>query len=137
MKDEPDLRVVLKDFPVLGPGSVEAAHVAIALRKQIQGKKFWDFHQKLLGTRGKPVGKAEALAAARDVGADMSRLTADMNGPAVTESLQEVAKLADALHLSGTPTYIVGDEVVVGAVGYAQLKSKLDNIRKCGSATCS
>ena len=66
----------------------------------------------------------------------MDRLNKDLTGPDVTASLQEVAKLADSLNLTGTPTYIVGDEVVVGAVGYAQLKSRLDNMRKCGKATC-
>jgi protein-disulfide isomerase len=137
MKDQPDLRVVLKDFPVLGPGSVEAAQVAIALRNQLKGAKYWDFHQKLLGLRGKPVGKAEALAAARDAGADMAKLTKDMDGPEIAASLQEVGKLADALSLSGTPTYIVGDEVIVGAVGYDQIKGRLDNMRKCGKAACT
>jgi protein-disulfide isomerase len=90
---------------------------------------------KLLGTRGQ-VAKAAALAAAKEAGADMDRLNKDLTGPEVTASLQEVAKLADALSLSGTPTYIVGDEVVVGAVGYAQLKGRLDNVRKCGKAAC-
>lgn len=135
VKEQPDLRVVLKDFPVLGPGSVEAAQVAIALRNQLKGEKFWNFHLKLLGTRGQ-VNKATALAAAKDAGADLDKLNKDMSGPEVTASLQEVAKLADALSLSGTPTYVVGDEVVVGAVGYAQLKGRLDNIRKCGKAAC-
>jgi protein-disulfide isomerase len=135
VKEQPDLRVVLKDFPVLGPGSVEAAQVAIALRNQMKGEKYWAFHLKLLATRGQ-VSKAVALAAAKESGADMDRLNKDLTGPEVTASLQEVAKLADALSLSGTPTYIVGDEVVVGAVGYAQLKGRLDNIRKCGKAAC-
>lgn len=135
VKEQPDLRVVLKDFPVLGPGSVEAAQVAIALRKQLGGEKYWAFHQKLLGTRGQ-IGKAQALAAAREAGANMDQLAKDMGGPEIAASLQEVAKLADALSLSGTPTYVVGDEVVVGAVGYAQLKERLDNVRKCGKAAC-
>ena len=52
MKAEPELRVVLKDFPVLGPDSVEAAQIASAARKQISGDKFWEFHQKLLLTNG-------------------------------------------------------------------------------------
>ena len=135
VKEQPDLRVVLKDFPVLGPGSVEAAQVAIALRNQMTGEKYWAFHLKLLATRGQ-VGKALALAAAKDAGADMDRLNKDLTGPEVAASLQEVAKLADSLSLTGTPTYVVGDEVVVGAVGYAQLKGRLDNIRKCGKAAC-
>ena len=135
MKEDGDVLVVLKDFPVLGPGSVEAAQVAIAVKKQLQGETFWAFHVKLLGTRGQ-VGKAQALAAARDSGVDMDRLAKDMDGPEVQATLQESAKLADALNLTGTPTYVVGDEVVVGAVGYGQIKSKLDNVRKCGKAVC-
>ena len=135
IKEDGDLRVVLKDFPVLGPGSVEAAQIAIAVKKQLQGEKFWAFHVKLLGTRGQ-VGKAQALAAARDSGADMERLAKDIEGPEIQATLQESAKLADALNLTGTPTYVVGDEVVVGAVGYGQIKGRLDNIRKCGKASC-
>ena len=65
MKDNPDLRVVLRDLPILSPGSVEAARVANAARLQFKGDKFWEFHQKLLGSHG-PVGKAEALAAAKE-----------------------------------------------------------------------
>lgn len=137
MKEQPDLRVVLKDFPVLGPGSVEAAQVAIAARNQLKGPKYLDFHLKLLGLRGKPAGKAEALAAAKDAGVDMAKLTKDMAGPEIAASLQEVGKLADALSLSGTPTYVIGDEVVVGAVGYDQLKGRIDNMRKCGKSACS
>src|SRR3984893_1586268 len=48
MKDNPELRVVLRDFPILSPGSVEAAKIANAFLRQFQGEKFWEFHQKLL-----------------------------------------------------------------------------------------
>ncbi len=135
LKTEPDLRVVLKDFPILTPGSVEAAHVAIAARNQLSGDKFWQFHQKLLATRG-PVAKAQALAVAKDMGVDMGKLTKDMDGPEVRASLEEVAKLADTLSLTGTPSFVMGQDVVVGAVGLDQLKDKLDNVRKCGKAAC-
>ena len=64
MKDDPNLKLVLKDFPVLGPGSVEAAKVASAVRNQLPGDKFWAFHTKLLAIHG-PVGKDEALAVAQ------------------------------------------------------------------------
>jgi protein-disulfide isomerase len=50
MKDDPNLKLVLKDYPVLGPGSVEAAKVASAARNQLPGDKFWAFHSKLLAT---------------------------------------------------------------------------------------
>ena len=135
MKDDPNLKLVLKDYPVLGPGSVEAAKVAAAVRNQLPGDKFWAFHTKLLAAHG-PVGKTEALAVARDLGLDMDKLAKDMQGPDVKAGLDEVMQLADALQINGTPTFIVGQDVVVGAVGYDQLKDKVDSVHKCGHATC-
>ncbi|HEX4409828.1 MAG TPA: DsbA family protein [Xanthobacteraceae bacterium] len=125
MKTNPDLRFVLKEFPVLGPGSVEAAHVAVAARMQDPtGKKYLDFHLKLLGGRGQ-ADKARALAVAKDVGFDMARIEKDMESDEVKATIDEDMKLADALGVNGTPSYVVGNEVVVGAVGLDELKAKL------------
>ncbi len=130
MKDDPKLRVVLKEFPVLGPGSVEAAQVAVAVRMQDKsGKKYLDFHQRLLGGRGQ-ADKAKALAAAKDAGLDVARLEKDMSSDEVRASLDESFKLAEALGLNGTPSYVVGQDVVVGAVGAAALKEKVAAARK-------
>ena len=135
MQADPNLKIVLKDFPVLGPGSVEAAKVASAVRNQLHGDKFWQFHFKLLGMHG-PVGKAEALAVAKEMGVDMDQLNRDMESPEVMAGLQEVMHMADALQINGTPTFVVGQEVVVGAVGYDELKQKIDSVHKCGHAVC-
>lgn len=135
MKGDPKLRVVLKEFPVLGENSVEAARVSIAARMQDKtGKKYLDFHQKLLGNRGQ-IGRAQALAAAKDAGFDMSRMEKDMASDEPKATLEESFKLADALGLSGTPSYVVGPNVVIGAVGLAALKEKVNSAR-CGKATC-
>jgi protein-disulfide isomerase len=136
MKDEPDLRVVLRDYPILSDASVEAAQVAAAVRNQFQGEKFWEFHQKLLGSHG-PVGKAQALAVAQSLGADMDKIAKDMEAPSVKEGLDESDQLGRDLALNGTPSYVIGDDVVVGAVGYDALKAKVDNVRKCGKVVCS
>jgi len=135
MKGDPNLKLVLKDFPVLGPGSVDAAVVASAARIQLPGDKFWAFHQKLLGMHG-PVGKTEALQVAKDLGLDMAKLQKDMENPDIKAGLQETMKLADALQVNGTPTFVVGQDLVVGAVGFDQLKDKVDSVHKCGRATC-
>ncbi|THD46429.1 MAG: DsbA family protein [Bradyrhizobium sp.] len=135
MKDDPNLRLVLKDFPVLGPGSVEAARVASAVRKQLPGDRFWDFHYKLLGMHG-PIGKAEALSVAKEMGLDMNRLDKDMSDPSIDAGLQQIMSMADALQINGTPSFVVGQEVVVGAVGYDQLKEKIDAVHKCGHSVC-
>jgi protein-disulfide isomerase len=135
MKGDPKLRVVLKEFPVLGEGSVDAARVAVAARMQDKtGKKYLDFHQKLLANRGQ-VGRPQALAAAKEAGFDMNRMEKDMAGDEPKATLEESFKLADALGLSGTPSYVVGSDVVIGAVGLATLKEKVNSAR-CGKATC-
>jgi protein-disulfide isomerase len=135
MKADPKLRVVLKEFPVLGPGSVEAARVAVAVRMQDKsGKKYLDFHQRLLGGRGQ-VDKARAIAAAKEAGLDTARIERDIASDEVRLSLEESFKLAEQLGLNGTPSYVIGDNVVVGAVGLAALKEKV-NVARCGKATC-
>jgi protein-disulfide isomerase len=130
LKTNPDLKFVLKEFPVLGEGSIEAAHVAVAARMQDPtGKKYMDFHQKLLGGRG-PADKAHALAAAKEVGFDMARIEKDLNSDEVKTTIDEDMKLADALGVNGTPSYIVGNQLVVGAVGLDELKQRIDGDKK-------
>ena len=135
MKDDSKLRVVLKEFPVLGPGSQEAAQVAIAARMQDKsGKKYFDFHQRLLSGRGQ-ADRARALAAAKEAGFDMAKLERDMASPEVKATIEENMKLAEALGLNGTPSYVVGSDVVVGAVGLEALKGKVKAAR-CTTASC-
>jgi protein-disulfide isomerase len=135
LKTDPNLRVVLRDFPVLGEGSVQAAQVAIALKMQEKDpKKYFDFHQKLLSGRG-AADKAKALAVAKEIGADMARLEKDMASPEVKATMEETFKIAEPLGLNGTPSYVVGKDVVVGAVGTAELRTKI-NTARCGKATC-
>lgn len=135
LKDDPKLRVVLKEFPVLGPGSVEAAHIAVAVRMQDKGgKQYLDFHRRLLGGRG-PADRARALAAAKAAGLDMARIEKDSASPEVAATLQEDFQIADALGLTGTPSYVIGDNVVIGAVGLEQLKKDISETR-CGKASC-
>jgi len=130
LKTDPNIKFVLKEFPVLGEGSVEAARVAVAVRMQdATGKKYIEFHQKLLGGRG-PADKARALAVAKDVGLDMARIEKDLASDEVKTTIDEDMKLADALGVSGTPSYVVGSELVVGAVGLDALKEKIDAERK-------
>jgi protein-disulfide isomerase len=135
MTSDSKLRVVLKEFPVLGPSSVEAAQVAIAVRMQDpSGKKYLDFHQKLLNGRGQ-ADKARAMAAAKDAGADMAKLEKDMLSPEVSATLNENFKLAEDMGLNGTPSYVIGKDVVVGAVGAEGLAKRISEAR-CGKATC-
>jgi len=130
IQSDTNLKFVLKEFPVLGEGSVEAAHVAVAARMQDPtGVKYIEFHQKLLGGRG-AADKMRALAVAKEVGYDMGRLMKDMDSDEVKTTIAENLKLADTLGIDGTPSYVVGDELVVGAVGYDELQKKIAASRK-------
>ena len=135
LKSDPKLKVVLKEFPVLSQGSVEAAQVAVAVRMQDpSGKKYLDFHQKLLGGRG-PADKARAIAAAKDAGLDIGRIEKDLASPEVRATIEENFKLAEAMGMNGTPSYVIGKQVVIGAVGLEGLKEKI-GVARCGKATC-
>ena len=135
LQNDKNLKVVLKEFPVLGPGSVEAAQVATAVRMQDKtGKKYLEFHTKLLGGRGQ-ADKAHALAVAKEIGLDVGRIEKDMESAEAKASIQESFKLAEALGLNGTPSYVVGQDVVIGAVGLPALKEKINSAR-CGKTSC-
>jgi protein-disulfide isomerase len=135
LKNDHKLKVVLKEFPVLSEGSVEAAKVAVAVRMQDPtGQKYLDFHQKLLGGRG-PADKARAMAAAKDAGLDTAKIEKDMQSPEVKATIEENFKLAEDMGMNGTPSYVIGKQVVVGAVGLDGLKEKIDMAR-CGKAAC-
>ena len=133
LKDDPKLKVVLKEFPVLGPGSLEAARVAVAVRMQ-NPKKYLEFHTKLLGGRG-AADEAHALAVAKDIGMNMAQIQKDAKSPEVKATLDEDFKLAEALGLNGTPSYVIGSDVVVGAIGLPGLQEKI-NTARCGKPTC-
>jgi protein-disulfide isomerase len=130
LKTDHDLRFVLKEFPILTEGSVEAAHVAVAVRMQDPtGAKYLAFHKELFTSRGL-VDQARALSAAKDVGCDMARVKKDMNSDEVKTTLAQDMKLADALGVSGTPSYVIGDQLLVGQVGVAELQHRITALKK-------
>ena len=135
LKSDPKLRVVLKDFPVLGAESLEASKIALAAKMQLKGERMFDFHAKLLESKGRVNGE-RALAVAKELGADMDRLKRDAQGPEVKAALAENMGLGDKLGLSGTPAFIIGDEVLPGAVGVEPMRKTVSDVRQCGHASC-
>jgi protein-disulfide isomerase len=136
VKEDPKLKVVIKDFPILGPDSVEASRVAVAAMTQLQGQKYFDFHNKLMATKGR-INGAKALEVAKEAGADVERLKKDMESAQTKGVIEDTVALGDRLGLTGTPAFILGDEVVFGAVGAPALKQKIEAVRKCGKTSCS
>lgn len=132
--EDSNLRVILKEFPILSDGSVEAAKVAYLVAED-ESLNYWEFHQKLFSARGQ-VNAAAALDAAEAVGGSRGSLMIAMNGQAAAQAIDRNYQLASRLNVSGTPTFIIGDEVIPGAVGIDALRTKIANVRACGSATC-
>jgi protein-disulfide isomerase len=132
LKDDPKLKIVLKELPILGPGSLDAARVAVAVRMQDPGgQKYIAFHQELLGGPG-PASREKAFAAAKDQGLDMARLEQDAAADEVGSTLKENVQLASAVGITGTPGYVIGKDVILGAVGVTGLKQQIARAR--GSA---
>ncbi|MDO8358818.1 MAG: DsbA family protein [Devosia sp.] len=133
--EDPNLKVILKEFPILSAGSVDAARIAVLVGEDPK-LDYWDFHQKLFSARGQ-VGADEALQVAEEVGGNRVALMIDMNGGRPAAVIQKTYDLAKALDISGTPTYILGDEMIPGAIGIDQLRTKIANMRACGSTLCT
>lgn len=132
MKADPNLRIVLREFPVLGPASVEAAQVAVAVR-MVAPEKYMAFHQALMGMRGQ-ADRAKAFAAAKQAGIDVAALEKQASSPELNATLDESMKLAQALGQSGTPFYVIGEQVVMGAQGLDVLKAAVADARKQAKA---
>lgn len=104
--DDPKLKIVLKEFPILGQGSVDAAHVAVAVRMQDpSARKYLAFHRSLLSEAG-PADRTKALAAAKDQALDMPRLTQDMASEEAQTTIAESFALTRDLGIRGTPSYV-------------------------------
>ncbi len=129
IKADPKLRVVIKDFPVLGPGSVEASRVALAAKSQLTGDKLYEFHTRLMERRGQANGES-AKAVAKEMGLDMARLDKDLQSDEINTTLQENMGLGEKLGINGTPGFVIGNEVIAGAVGAEPLKQVIANTRK-------
>jgi protein-disulfide isomerase len=134
MAEDPNLKVILKQFPILSDGSVDAARIAVLVGKDPK-INYWDFHQKMFAERGE-VGASQALEIAAALGGNSAELMLDMNGKVATSAIQAEYKLAKALNIGGTPSYILGDEIIPGAVPIDQLRDKIANLRACGSTEC-
>ena len=129
-----NVRFVLKEFPILGPDSMAAHKVADAFKK-IAPEKYADFHRALLGTEGR-ADEARAIAVATGLGVKEAELRTTMAEDPNDGDLAEVYRLATELGISGTPSYVVGNEAVYGAIGADMLETKVANVRSCGKTTC-
>lgn len=134
LDEDKNLRVILKEFPILSPESAEAARVGVLVGES--PVDYWNFHQTLFSARGK-VGKTQALQAAASLGLNPITLEMKMGDPKVTAAIDKSYDIARKLDITGTPTYIIGNEVIPGAIGIDDLRTRIANMRKCGDSVCS
>lgn len=134
LAEDPNLRIILKEFPILSQGSVDAAKVAVVVSRD-KSIDYWKFHEKLFTSRGQ-ITKDSALAAARDLGLNPVEVGLAVESADVESVIAKSFQIAEGLNVSGTPTYIIGDEVIPGAVGLDSLRERIANMRKCGSTIC-
>ncbi len=120
------LRLVYKEFPVLGPASVTAARAALAARQQ---GKYDVFHRAMMSLKGQ-IDDAAVFKVAASVGLDTERLKRDMAAPEIDRILRDNQKLADALDISGTPGFVIGNEIVPGAISIDEMKALIEAARK-------
>ncbi|EJF88736.1 DsbA family protein [Bartonella tamiae] len=110
----PELRVVIKDFPILGPDSVKA-HIVAQAFKNLMPEKYSEFHKTLLTSNGR-ANETKALQIAKNLGADETKLKAAIANPLLQQAFTNNAEIAYDLKINGTPSYIIGSQVIVGAV---------------------
>jgi protein-disulfide isomerase len=123
--DDPQLRIVYKEFPILGPDSVFAAKAALAAQRQ---GKYAEFHKALYDARTR-VNETIVLRIAAELGLDVPRLKTDMQLPDIQAAIDKNAQLAQALKISGTPGFVVGDQIFPGATDLATMKKLIDHAR--------
>lgn len=116
-KRDPMLRVVYKEFPILGPDSMRGAQAALAARNQ---GRYLEFHEALMRVTG-ALDEATLMQVARSVGLDTERLRKDMENPKIQDIIGETHRLAAALSINGTPAVIVGNRIARGAVPLEEL----------------
>ncbi len=132
LEEDPNLRVVMKEFPVLGAGSIAAAKVSAAA---INEEQFFEFHKQLLQNPGGADG-ISAMEVAQESGLDVMRIQVASEDPSIVETLTMTLQMAQDLGINGTPSYVIGSQLVVGAVGYDELKQRIAEERsRIASAT--
>lgn len=121
-----NIRLVLKEFPILGDASVTASKAALAARLQ---DKYIQFHMALMGARGR-LSEDGIFKVAEDVGLDIKKLKKDMEQPEITEIISKNRQLARSLRIEGTPALVVGTRLASGAISYEDLMSLVAHARE-------
>lgn len=128
LESDNNLRFVLKEFPILGPDSQKAHVVSLAFHA-LAPEHYEEYHKRLLSSDGR-ANEETAIEIARDLGIDEAALREEMKNPQIAESINETYELANRLQISGTPSYVIGNEIMPGAIGHDLLSEKIADARQ-------
>ena len=127
LKDDPNVKFIFKELPILSPDSELASRAALAVSR-INKDKYFDFHSALMKSTGTFSDKSIADIATK-LGIDAAKLKTEMEKPEIKQVLEANQKLATAIGVSGTPAFVLGNEMIPGAIDVAGLKGKINKLR--------
>jgi len=127
VKDNPDLRIVYHELPVIAQGSVGAAKVSLLAA---EAGRFLPFHQAMYAAGN--VEPDSVLKAAGKAGLDTAKAKVALKDAGTDATLMQNVRLAQALGAEGTPLFVVGDQIFNGQVGYATLNTAIEKARTKG-----
>ena len=125
LEGDGNVRLVLREWPILGEGSDFAARAALASREQ---GMYPEMHEALMALQ-QPAEEISVLRVAEELGLDVGRLKADMESPAIEEHIATSMRLAATLGFSGTPSFVIGDQPIAGYVEQAILEAAVEQAR--------
>lgn len=126
INSDKNIRYIFKEFAILGPESEIAARAALAAQKQ---GKYMDFHTAMMKVNGR-LSEDKILKTAESVGLEIKKLQDDMKSNEVTEEIVSTREIAQRLNITGTPGFIIGDEIIAGAVPPETLKEVIKQQRE-------
>ncbi len=121
VESDGNVRLVIKEFPILGDASTLAGRAALASSMQSNAKKYESFNDALMRHRGSH-NSATIMQIAQDVGLDTKQLQIDMDSPKIDTMIRRTFELADKLSINGTPAFVIGNQVVRGFVPAEELQ---------------
>jgi protein-disulfide isomerase len=135
VRGNPELRLVLVPFPVLGIASIQGTRVELAVAKLVPAQKFYDYHHKLYAGRGMIDGN-RALDVAKTIGLDVAKVTKIANDDSIGGVMIAHVRLGNALAIQATPGFVIKGVAILGYPGKDALANVIQAVQRCGAVVC-
>jgi len=135
LRGNPELRLVLVPFPVLGIASIQGTRVELGVARLASAKKFYEFHRMLDASRGVVDGN-RALAAAKAIGLDTAKVLKVANEDSLADVMKAHVRLGDALAIQATPGFVIKGVAIVGYPGPKSLAGIIASVQRCDAVIC-